>query len=74
MAELMKLNVLNAPVRPVWYCKQPAGGLDGLKQGIWVTLISHVRTVEAAAANVKATVAVAAAVCPTSMYTGKQKK
>ena len=71
-SSLSKLKVWRDPSIPIWYCKQPSGGLISESHVNWVTLISN-DLVASTSANVKATVAESSS--PTSIYTeiGRKK-
>ena len=55
------------PLTPMWYCRHPDGGRVLELHGICVALISHVLTVEAVVAKVKAKAAVVPVAVPMSM-------
>ena len=57
---------------PVWYCKQPSGGLMGELQAYWVTLTSKPR-LPAALPNSKLRVAPSELPVPSSTKTRKFK-
>ena len=70
-SSLAKLKVWRDPSIPIWYCKQPSGGLISESHVNWVTLISN-DLVASTAANEKATIAESSS--PTSIYTEIEKK
>jgi len=61
-----KLKVVNLPTRVVQYWRHPLGGLFGLLQEIWETLISQVLMVLVDVENVNAKVPVSVLTAPKS--------